>query len=285
MKKIIGCLIAVLLMMAVPAHAFVIEGFSHPESITKSGSSFFVSDIGTKLDAKALDGDGVITKLDGNGKVLVKPFNKTMLNSPKGLLVVDDTLYVADCDRVVGLDLTTGKEKTVIDFSSEGTLYLNALALRDKNRIFVSATDIGKVFEITLGAKPTYKLVADNLGGPNGMVWNAKQKRLYVVEWGTGKPNGNAGYLDLSRSTVVFKKLSDYHGYLDGAVLNGDNLIFSNWVDFKKVGILKSMDLKSGTIKDVPLPELVAGPADFYQTADGTLWIPMMIEGKVLVTK
>ncbi len=275
----------VTMMMATPAQAFVIEGFSHPESVTKSGNSFFVSDIGKVLNPKALDGDGVITKLDAKGKVLVKPFNKTILNSPKGLLVVGDILYVADCDRVVGLDLATGKKKTVIDFSGEGTLYLNALASKDKNTIFVSATDIGKVFEITLGAKPTYRLVADNLGGPNGMVWNAEQKRLYVVGWGTEKPNGLVGYLDLSSPAAVFKKLTDYQGYLDGAVLNGTVLLFSNWVDFKKVGVLKSLDLKSGTVSDVALPELVAGPADFYRTTDGTLWIPMMIEGKLLVTK
>jgi len=280
-----GVTLMTLAPLATPAQALVVEGFSHPESVAQVGEAFFVSDIGAVLDPKALDGDGVITKLAADGTVVTKPFNKTKLNSPKGLVVAGDTLYVADCNRVVGFDLATGDEKVVIDFSSEGTLFLNAFALKNSETLFVSATDIGKVFEITLGPKPTYRLVAENLGGPNGMVWEAAQKRLYVVGWGTGKPNGVAGYLDLSSSAAPFTQLTDHHGYLDGAVFTGTTLLFSDWIDFKKVGLLKSLDLKTGALTTLPLPELVAGPADFYRTPQGVFWIPMMIEGKALVTR
>ena len=65
-----------------------ITGFEAPESVIKSGSKIFVSNIGgTQPNPMALDGNGFIAELSADGNILQQKFNKTVLNGPKGLAV------------------------------------------------------------------------------------------------------------------------------------------------------------------------------------------------------
>ena len=81
----------------------------------------------------------------------------------------------------------------------------------------------------------------------------------------------------------VFTQIGKYEGYLDGVVFTAGHLIFSDWVDFKKVGVLKKVDISSGEVTDIPMEQPIGGPADFIRDpATGDLFVPAMIDGDFL---
>ncbi len=85
----------------------IVNGFTLPEGITSNGSRFFVSNQGK--DPLSKDGDGFITETDGHGLIIKARFQKGTLNTPKGLAIIGDVLYVADLDRVVGFNINNAK--------------------------------------------------------------------------------------------------------------------------------------------------------------------------------
>ncbi len=290
MKGLTLIAIAFILMFVSPAlakqKALIVEGFDAPESVTFDGEYYYVSNMGKKLAPTAKDNDGFISKLSQNGKVIERHFlpRKGFLNSPKGLAIAGDILLVADVDRLVGFDLGAGEKKIDIDFSSTGTRFLNAIAIKDENTVFVSATDIGKIFEVKICCSYLFDELITQINGPNGLWWDEDDSVLYVVGWGSGKPDGRVGAVTIDINGAWYKTIGDFQGFLDGAVLeNPARLIFSDWIAFEKKGEVKSIDLSAGEVTTVPTPELIGGPADFYFNRTGeSLVIPMMMEGKVM---
>lgn len=87
----------------------VVTGFAHPESVLIDGDRRFVSNIGEKLDPLGHDGDGFVSELDADGRIVALralPIDSDRLDSPKGMAMLGGRLYVADIDRIVGFDLS-----------------------------------------------------------------------------------------------------------------------------------------------------------------------------------
>ena len=257
--------------------------FSSPESVATDGQYFYVSNVGPKLAPTEKDGDGFISRVNPDGTVDTARFVDG-LDAPKGLAIVDNILYTADIDRVMGFDLAKGQKVYEITLVGEATVFLNALEKKDKNTLFVSSTDTGKIFEVTLGDLRGYQTVITGLPGPNGLVWRERKKKLYVVCWGVdGKPNGTIGEIDTSADMRIFKRIGKYEGYLDGVVYTAGHLIFSDWVAFEKKGVLRKVNISSGEVTDIPMTKPIGGPADFIRDPKtGDLFVPAMIDGDLL---
>lgn len=266
----------------------VMEGFSSPESVIKDPASgrFFVSNVGERLEPSVKDGDGFISEVAPDGKILNKKFlpKEGVLDAPKGMAIVGGTLYVTDIDRVVGFDMGTSEKTVEVDFSTEKTVFLNDLAVIDDTTLAVSATDIGEVYKVALGATPSYSVIAENIPGANGLSYDRDGKRLFVVSFGDGTSfNGALGVITLKDGTAEYRALTDKMGALDGlALIKGERLIFSDWVAMDKPGKVMEYDLKTGALSEFKLSGEVRGPADFYyDEKEGKLWLPRMLEGKV----
>lgn len=275
------------LVAAVQAASVVLEktitGFSSPESVAVVGGDVFVSNLGVKLEPSAKDGDGFITRLDRQGNIRdMKWADK--LNAPKGMIIVDGVLYVADIDRVLGFRVRDGKPVFELDMSSAGSVFLNGFARYDNRRLLLSATDINKIFVIDLPKKSFSELAIDTPPrGPNGM--KKAGSRLMVVEWGSdSQPNGNIKSYRLEGSSARLDKAYDLTpaGYFDGVVdLGANRWLISNWVKFEPAGQLHLLDTRTGKSQVVALKHPVAGPADIFLDDQNKLWLPGMMEGKV----
>lgn len=268
----------------------VIDGFSSPESVIadRDGKRFFVSNMGEKLEPSAKDGDGFISELKPDGVIVNRKFlpRTGVLNSPKGMAIIGQTLFVTDVDRVVGFDLSTREQVFEIDFSAEKTVFLNDLTVFDDKTLFVSATDTGKVYKISLGEKPSFTLLQEGIAGANGLYYDRDNDRLFVVGFGDGKrANGELWVIYLRDNQ--HKKLTGPLGLLDGVALVQDRRIyFTDWVAFDKPGILRVYDLMTGELSSIKLSEDVRGPADFYyDSRSNAIWLPKMMEGKVLIER
>jgi outer membrane protein assembly factor BamB len=264
-----------------------ISGFSHPESVIQSGNSLFISNIGAALDPAKKDGDGFISKVDlSTGKITdlhYLPANGT-LDAPKGMALIGRTLYVADIDHIVGFDIES-REK-VFDLTITGSTFLNDLVMGD-GKLYVSATDNGKIYEIDPLQK-TYQALAlkDSIAGANGLFFDHISRTLYCVSLGSwGKWDGMLFAINLKDMT--FKKIATYQGMLDGVDIVGNTLYFSDWKGMDKKGNLFSLNLKTHAVHELSLTVGgIAGPADFSVSTDHRYFIiPSTIEGKLYFEK
>jgi len=185
-------------MIAAPAVAAQVEGLSTPQSFIAdpSGRFYFISNINGDPDIK--DNNGFITKLDQSGKIVAQRFihggNGTTLHAPKGMVIVDHTLYVADLEALRGYDTETGKPVVTVSFDRVAGDAKTAVALADVaydggHLLYASDTDANTIYRIDLTQQHAVSVVvrAPALAGPAGIAWNRKSGKLIAVSWHKGK--------------------------------------------------------------------------------------------------
>jgi hypothetical protein len=170
-------------------------------------------------------------------------------------------LYVTDIDKVKIFSLPQGDSVGEIDFSGKGTQFLNDLAVKSPTGLFVSATDINRIYDIDLTDNSFEEVeVAPTIQKPNGLWYDDVNRELYVVAF----PNDNTGVVGkilLSNRGNEYSKVNDFAGGLDGLVFLGNMIIFTDW---NRSAVLL-LDLGTGRVGGYPLPEGVTtidGPAD-----------------------
>lgn len=267
-------------------------GFAHPESSVSYNGKLYTSNVGAALKPTEKDADGyiLVSGEDGSTEGAEKFEVDAYLHAPKGMMVWNDALYVTDVNYIYGFDLNDHS----LVFAVEPGLqhpddpqpqFLNDIVAEDDSSFLVSATDTNTIYRVTNDFVPAiFKLDIDTaLKGPNGLAYDAENKKLYIAGWGTdNQPNGELGVVDLNTEPHKYTRLGEHSGHLDGLVKVGDQLIFTDWVDFEKSGNVHSYDLSSGEIKqlsDAP----IGGPADINLSADGkSIVLPAMLENKII---
>lgn len=246
---------------------------NNPESVFVVDKNVYVSQLGIKLDPLSKDGDGFISKLDYNGEVLLKDFIKG-LNAPKGLLVFDKKIFVADIDEVKVFDEESGKKLFFIPI--KGGIFLNHITKLNKNEILVSDTGTGIIYKINIDKKSYEEFAKMDVkmqGGPNGMVM--VNGELFVAGY---DPNGKNPANFVKFDGNKFIQVNELKGAFDGLVVDKNgNLYISDWADAKN-GVVYKVNKKGYEKLELPAMQ---GPADMFY--DGKyLWIPQMISGKLL---
>ncbi|WNJ16299.1 hypothetical protein [Pontibacter sp. G13] len=256
-------------------------GLASPESVISDGTHYYISNMGKELAPSEKDGDGFIMKLDFEGNVVTEAFIAG-LDAPKGMAIAGGKLYVTDIDKVKIFTLADGQPAGEIDFSSSGTAFLNDLAMQNEKTLFLSATDINRIYKISTADNSFEEIeTAPNVQKPNGLWWDELNRRLLVASFMGSEPNGVVGEIKFEVKGNSYKELNPFQGALDGLALAGDLVIFSDW-NRQAVLILNQA---TGQVGMFPLPsKTINGPADFfYDQARGELWIPGMQENTLTV--
>lgn len=147
-----------------------------PESVLyyPEGKALFVSNIDGEPGAK--DEKGSLARVSLDGKILNLDWAAD-LSAPKGMGIYDQTLYVADVNEVVAIDLRTGKAsgRTPI----EGAAFLNDITINNRGTVYVSDSKTGKVHQVSKGVVRTF---LENQNGINGLL--AVGDDLYLLRKG-----------------------------------------------------------------------------------------------------
>lgn len=148
-----------------------------PESVLYDGQGkvLYVSLI--KGDASAKDGEGGVAKVGLDGKIINADWI-TGLNAPKGLGKHGNTLYVADIDEIVAIDIAKGA--VIKKYPVEGATFLNDITVDASGVVYVTDSRTGKVHTLTNGTVAT---MLEGLKGPNGIL--AVKDGLYVLASGS----------------------------------------------------------------------------------------------------
>jgi sugar lactone lactonase YvrE len=167
---------------------FVRDGFVAPEAVRYDPEQdvYFVGNWGPGA-ASATDNNGYISRMKPDGQIETMKFiaggtNGVVLHAPRGMYIVGDTLWVADADAVRGFDRKTGAKLANVDFSALDRGFLNDVAADATGTVYVTDTGKNKLYKVQGG--PTLVLADSALGAPNGITWDAGNRRFIIVPFG-----------------------------------------------------------------------------------------------------
>lgn len=147
-----------------------------PESVLYDARSgqLYVANIQGKPSEK--DGGGFISKLTPEGKVISMQW-VTGLNSPKGMGLHKNRLYVADMNEVAVIDVAGAVIEKRIPVDS--AQFLNDITVDEKGNVYVSDSRTKKVHLIRDDKVTT---LVHGLKGPNGLL--ATPSAFYILDAG-----------------------------------------------------------------------------------------------------
>ncbi len=160
------------------------------------------------------DGKGFISVLKPDGSISKLDW-LTGLNAPKGMAILDGSLYVTDIDELVQVNIASSS--VVNRYPVQDAAFLNDAATDGKN-IYFSDTETGRVHVLENG---TVNLVTEGMDGINGLAFN-QAGQLFILD---GK--GLHKYIMADKNT---ESLNDVVTGGDGLVVVDDStFIASRW--------------------------------------------------------
>ena len=169
---------------------FVRDGFVAPEAVRYDPDQdvYFVGNWGPG-SASATDNNGYISRMKPDGQIETLKFiaggtNHVVLHAPRGMYIVGDTLWVADADAVRGFNRRTGDKVANYDFSGFDRGFLNDVAADATGTVYVTDTGRNKLYKVQGQGGPTVVVADSVLGAPNGITWDAANKRFIIVPFG-----------------------------------------------------------------------------------------------------
>ena len=264
---------------AEPQKLWEASGFKQPESVVfdRAAGAIYVSNVNG--DPMKKDGNGFISKLGPDGKVVTMEWVKG-LDSPTGLALANGKLYAADVDRIAEIDIAKGE--IIKRYEAPGSKFLNDLTADKTGRVYASDMVTNSIWVLD-GGKLSLLMQDDALDNPNGLL--AEDGRLVVASWGKMAPDfstkvpGHMKAIDLATKKVSALGDPTPVGNFDGVEPDGKGgYLVTDWVSGGLFQVANNG-------KPTRLLPLAKGSADLGVGPDGIIMIPMMMDGTVLAYK
>ncbi len=182
----------------------------------KTNNLMYVSCInGVPPDKK--DGDGFISRISLDGQIKDLKW-VTGLSGPKGMGQFGNTLYVTDIDRLVSIDITSGKISQT--WNVKGSQFLNDVYVMEDGTVYFTDSNTSTIYSLING-KVDVVYADEALGGTNGIF--VEGNMMYLA----GAVSGIFNRMDISTKKIE-KVASDVPGG-DGVERYGDAFLVSNW--------------------------------------------------------
>ncbi len=191
------------------------EGFKVPESVLyeEVQDVIYVANIDGNSAEK--DGAGSIALLNPDGTIR-NPEWVTGLDAPKGMAITNGRLYVSDIDRLIEIDIESGR--VVSRFFAPGAVFLNDVAACGDGSVFVSDSRGCKIYRLQNGSL-TLWMEGAPFESPNGLF--TQGGKLYV-----GDKNIYEVTLENKSVTMIIPDA----GGVDGLEKNNQGeFVYSNW--------------------------------------------------------
>jgi hypothetical protein len=244
------------------------EGLNIPESshYNAGDKTIYVSNIVGMHNIK--DGIGYISKLNEKGEFITKEW-VTGLNAPKGIDCTKDKLYVTDIDRVVEVDLKSGK--ILKEYKNSKSKSLNDVAVASDGRVYISDSGRNCIFYVGKDSLEVFLESAD-LKSMNGIL--AIGNRLYL--------GSNGNFISIDEKTKEIKVLVEKVGYLDGIEQIAEGkFVTSDWK-----GIVQLIEVGKGVEKLMDTAPLKINAADLgFIAGKNLLLVPTFSNNKVIAYK
>ena len=196
---------------------WTVQGLNVPESVlpVPEEGIMYVSNIGT-TDPSEKAGKGFISILTMEGKIKKLAWS-TGLNSPKGMAISNDKLYVSEVDRIAEIELPSGKKLN--EYVVEGAKFLNDIAADEDGNLYISDSQTNTVHKLSNGVLSVFAR-SENFTGPNGVL-------IFGNALFLGSGNDIVKFDLETRDTEVYFSNT---GGVDGiALIDEETVVFSDW--------------------------------------------------------
>lgn len=280
MRLLVGLALTLLLFAsaasAAPKLLWEVKGLAQPESVVQDPAtgSIYVTNIAGAVMEK--NGQGFIARLRPDGALIDRIWVKG-LNAPTGMALRDRTLYVADVDELIEINVASGE--IINRHEAKGAIFLNDVAVGDDGTVYASDTPMNTIWRLKDGTFEPW-LADDDLNGPNGLL--VQGDKLIVASFGklpgAGQKQELAGLLAVDLEDQSVSKLGgDLIGNLDGLQLLQPGIyLVTDW----DAGVLYRVDAKG---KADQLIKLSKGSADLSYLPDKKIaLIPIMLNNSLV---
>jgi hypothetical protein len=203
---------------------------------------FVASFGGDEPSPLAKDNNGSIGRYKGDGspdsvKFIAGGRGGVVLNAPKGMAILGDTLWVVDIDVLRGFNRRTGAPVATINV--RGSKFLNDAAVGPDGALYLTDTGLGpdpktglahtgpdRIYRVGADRKPTVALEHDSLAGPNGITWDSAGRSFLVV------PFFGTRIVRWAPGDSAPQPVATGPGQLDGIEpIGGGRFLVSAWTD------------------------------------------------------
>ncbi len=247
---------------------------------------WFVSSFGEgELSPMGKDNNGVIGRYKGDGspdsvRFIAGGRGGAVLNAPKGMAIVGDTLWVADIDALRGFNRRTGAPVATINV--RGSKFLNDVAVGPEGALYITDSGLGpdpktgmghpgpdRIYRIGADRKPAVALEHDSLAAPNGITWDSTGASFLVV------PFFGTTIVRWSPGDSAVQSVATGPGQQDGIeAIGGGRFAVTSWTD-SSLNVIENGRLSR-------LAGGIPGPADLgYDRATRTVAVPLLLDGRV----
>ncbi len=251
--------------------AWEVNGLGNPESVVYDPvlNHLYVSNVNGGPNDK--DGNGYISIVSMDGRIINEKW-VTGLNGPKGLALYGRTLYTADINELVAIDVNHGRitDKYKVDDAK----FLNDVAAASNGDIYVSDMLTNRIHLLS-GGNFTIWIESDELEAPNGL--DVVGDNVILGAWGKmtdGFATAVPGHLkSISIKDKSITSIGDGSpvGNLDGVEVDKDGGFYvTDWMNGKLFHISNTGEVKE-------LLTLKQGSADLeFIIEKDLMFIPMM---------
>lgn len=217
-------------------------------------------------DPSGKDGNGFISKLNADGTENELEWIKN-LDAPKGMAVFNGKLYVSDIDRLLEIDIESGR--LISRYHAAGAVFLNDVAACRNGLVFVSDTRTSKIY-VLREERLSLWLEGNPFETPNGLY--TEEGMLYV---------GDQNIYQVSIETKEIVQVIAGAGGVDGLEKNDKGeFVFSNWPG--RIFIHRS----GKNIKLLDSTEQKINTADLdYALKPGLLLVPTFSDNRIIAYK
>jgi hypothetical protein len=191
-------------------------GLTVPESAFYNSfdNTIYVSNIVGNFNEK--DGVGYISKINLRGEMVEKEWVRG-LNAPKGMYFTKSKLYVTDIDRVLEIEMPSGK--ILKEYKSSLSKDLNDVTIASNGRVYITDSGTNCIFTVGKDSLEVF-LQSPAVEGMNGIY--SEGDLLYIGAGGK--------LLSIDVNTKSISVLAANAGYMDGLLKIGKStFLTSNW--------------------------------------------------------
>ncbi len=226
-------IVSVILSQINLAEARQVAGLRSPHSFLgdPAGKEYFISNVNGESEVR--DNNGFITKLDAEGKVVNLKFvqggGEVTLHAPKGMALVNRTLYVADLDTLRAFDQKTGRPVLTLPLTAPPKASLGKpvslvdVAWDGRTFLYVSDSANNAIYRVDIGNQHDVVLLVhdERLARPSGLAVHPKSGHIIAVSWDKGK------ILEITPEGVLTELVSN--GFFTARFQNLSGVDFDRW--------------------------------------------------------
>jgi len=169
-------------------------------------------------EPRVKDGNGFISRLSTDGKIIDLKWIEG-IHSPKGTGIIGDTLYAADIDELIIVDINNNKIARKVPVGGAGML--NDITTDSEGNVYISDSDANKIYLYSKGGITEW--LSAGLNQPNGLL--SETGRMLLASMGS---KDMVAIDPVSKSVT---KLADSLGMADGISYTGKEgyYIVTDW--------------------------------------------------------